>query len=354
VELHPEILILGRLFSAIFFNEMIFGNPIRWTDPSAWPWFVYVWLAFIAAGWIKPLWRWIRRQQASSWPTTSGQIEYGSVEAKRFTGRRWNSPTHVSELGYSYFVAGSTDRGRFRREFGSEEEALEFVRDLKGKPIDVQYNPSRPSTSALLESSVDTLLHTRPPKPEPELEYLTYVAASYGPDWLKPFLWVFVGLSAVGLVLSLWVHLGAVAGRRVAPEEFFWMLHMGIFLVWFPAVLVAKERVRSLNRKDYWKVVLKGSPEWMRYMVYGFLGYAMINFTYFFFQVPTGKGEGANLPAIVWRGFSGHWMAFYSAALAILYSVAKANTTARRCSNGHAIAPDANFCARCGQPALHG
>ena len=39
------------------------------------------------------------------------------------------------------------------------------------------------------------------------------------------------------------------------------------------------------------------------------------------FQVPKGD-SGANPPAIVWRGFSGHWMAFYSAALAILYSAA--------------------------------
>ena len=335
---------------------MILGNPIRWTDPSTWPWFVYVWLAFIAAGWIKPLLRWVQRQQANNWPTVSGEIQSTSVsEAKQFflsTTPRGSSPTYVAELGYSYWVAGQVEAGFYNREFGTEKEADEFVRDLKGKSVLVHYNPNKPSKSTFSEASVETLLQTRPPKPEPE--YFTYVAASYGPDWLKPFLWVFVGLSAVGLVLSLWVHLGAVAGRRVAPEEFFWILHMGIFLVWFPAVLVAKERVGNINRKDFSKIMLKGSPDWMRYMVYGFLGYAMVNFAFFFFQVPTGKSDGANPPAIVWRGFSGHWMAFYSAALAILYSAAKANTTARRCSNGHAIPPDANFCARCGQPALHG
>jgi len=67
--------------------------------------------------------------------------------------------------------------------------------------------------------------------------------------------------------------------------------------------------------------VLRGAPEWMRYMVYGFGGYAMVNFAIFFFHSPHG-GSGANPPAVVWRGFSGHWMAFYSAALAILYSAA--------------------------------
>ena len=44
-----------------------------------------------------------------------------------------------------------------------------------------------------------------------------------------------------------------------------------------------------------------------------------VNFAIFFFQAPHG-GSGANPPAVVCRGFSGHWMVFYSAALAILYS----------------------------------
>ncbi|HVH69861.1 MAG TPA: hypothetical protein VNB49_01965, partial [Candidatus Dormibacteraeota bacterium] len=89
---------------------MISGTPFRWTDPSTWPWFVYVWLALILVGWLKPLWRWMQRQRASSWPTASGQIEYASVSEPKpsfLSGSgRGNSPSHVGELGYSYFVAG--------------------------------------------------------------------------------------------------------------------------------------------------------------------------------------------------------------------------------------------------------
>ena len=96
-------------------------------------------------------------------------------------------------------------------------------------------------------------------------------------------------------------------GRRVAPEAFFWILHMGIFVVWIPATLVAKERVGNFNRKDFWKVVLKDLPDWVRYLVYGFLVYAGVNFMYFFFQAwAGGGGNGEGPPAIVWRGFSGH------------------------------------------------
>jgi hypothetical protein len=82
-------------------------------------------------------------------------------------------------------------------------------------------------------------------------------------------------------------------------------------------------------------------------MVYGFFAYAFVNFAFFMSKVPAGRTAGT--PPIVWRGFSGHWMLFYSAALAMLYSAAKAGGGVRRCLNGHAVPPTANFCSRCGQ-----
>ena len=113
------------------------------------------------------------------------------------------------------------------------------------------------------------LVSTRPPKPPTEVELFKSALGVSSLSWPKPILWACVGLSAVGLVLSLWVHLGAVIGSRVATGTFFWILHMGIFVVWFPAILVARKRVGILYRVDFWKVVLKGYPDWMRYMVYG-------------------------------------------------------------------------------------
>lgn len=335
---------------------MIPAQPFRWTDPSTWPWIVYVWLALILAGWLMSLWRWIQRQRATSWPTASGQIDYASVSPFKhsffFTSRRGNAPSDVAELGYSYFIAGNTYSGLYKREFHSEDEALEFIRDLKGKSVTVQYNPGKPSTSALMESSVETMLNTRPPKALAEVELFKSALAQASSSWPKPILWACVRLSAVGLVLSLWVHLGAVLGRRVAPDAFFWILHMGIFVVWIPAVLVARKRVGNRSGKDYWKLALQGAPEWMRYMVYGFFGYALVNFALFIYQAPTEGGGGAPSP-IVWRGFSGHWMVFYSAAFATLYAAAKTSESVRRCLNGHPMPATTNFCSRCGQSVMH-
>jgi hypothetical protein len=78
------------------------------------------------------------------------------------------------------------------------------------------------------------------------------------PEWLRPFIWIFVWLSVIGLLVSLWVHVGAVMGRTVPSA--FWVLHFGIFVVWFPAVLVAQRLVGNANRRDFWKAVLRDPP----------------------------------------------------------------------------------------------
>jgi hypothetical protein len=264
---------------------------------------------------------------AQGWPTVQGRIESTSVERRTGLWRGFNNPTpFIAELRYSYSLDGQHLSGIFQRGFGTETEGMEFVRSLEGSHVVVSYNPRRYDESILTDASISNLLNLRPPRPEGEF---VIPVAGIPASW-KPLLWLLVGLSAVGLVLSLWVHLGAIEGRRVAPECFFGMLHVGIFVVWLPTVLIAQRRIGNMNRKDFWKLLLRGAPDWMRYMVYGLGGYAVVNFLLFMAHVPSG-GTG-NPPAVVWRGFSGHWMAFYSAAMATLYAAANApdDSTGRR------------------------
>jgi len=320
--------------------------PIRWTDPTTWPWIFFVWLTFVAVGFVKPAWSWIQRKRAAGWPTADGRIE--AVEVRKssfsFTTKRGS---YVAELKYSYSVAGAFNSGRYERQFSTEYEAAEFVRDLQGRPIVIHYNSARPSASVLLETDIEIVLRNRAPAPTSDSSF----SVDSVPDWIRPFLWFFVCFAAVGLLVSLWVHIGAVMGKRVAPEAFFWMLHIGIFVVWIPAVLISQRLVGSVNRKDFWKVALKGLPTWVRYVMYAFFAYAVVNFLLFMNNAPTGhSNEGP--PAAVWRGFSGHWMVFYFAALAILYSAANTMRSSPRCTNGHLAAPNAAYCTRCGQPVL--
>ncbi len=74
---------------------------------------------------------------------------------------------------------------------------------------------------------------------------------------------------------------------------------------------------------DSWKIVTKGSPG-LCYLLYFFFAYAFVNFAIFFAQAPTGKHIEPT-PAIVWRGFSGHWMLFYCASFVILSSALRSS-----------------------------
>jgi len=158
----------------------------------------------------------------------------------------------------------------------------------------------------------------------------------------------FIVLAAIGLILSLIAHGCALLGLPQPLGGAAWGLHVGIFVVWLPVVLVSTQLTRDYKRKDFWKAVLRGCPKWMRWMTYAFFIYAIINFFTFVTAAPA--APQAPTPAVVFRGFSGHWMAFYFAAIAVLYSavVVARRDPARRCPNGHPVCPSADFCEKCG------
>jgi hypothetical protein len=115
-------------------------------------------------GLAKPVWSWLLRKRAAGWPVAEGRIESVEITKPRFsfsTKRGY----YVAELGYSYSVAGTPHSGRYKREFPTEHEAEEFVRDLQGKPVAVHCNSTSPSSSALLEPDIEGLLQNRAPAP---------------------------------------------------------------------------------------------------------------------------------------------------------------------------------------------
>lgn len=153
--------------------------------------------------------------------------------------------------------------------------------------------------------------------------------------------------------MSLLVHASILLGVNVPPAAF--GLHIGIFIVWIPTVIVANSLARNHNRKDFWKVVLRGAPKWAQYTMYGIFYYAIFNFVLFFlpiFGVVNTPDQGMSMSEM--RLASGHWMAFYSAALVILYSAIQIQKKGlvRKCPNGHQVSIGATFCDRCGQLIL--
>lgn len=169
---------------------------------------------------------------------------------------------------------------------------------------------------------------------------------------MKPILYPFMLLAACGLALSIAAHIMALAGIPIPGGSHVWLLHIGIFIVWIPAVLVSVQMTRHSRRKDHLKVVLAGCPVWVRRGFPILFGYVIINF--FWFMVATAdqpkqpQSPATSLSDV--RGFSGHWMMFYAAALAVLYSRIHAPHLyrERKCPQGHTASPAAHFCSECG------
>ena len=133
-----------------------------------------------------------------------------------------------------------------------------------------------------------------------------------------------------GLVLSLAVHLGALAGfQPPGGNVLFAGLHGGTFPLVLALILVSRLRPGATDIKtDNWRLpVFPGCPAWMNYMARGFSIYALINFAVFFVTSLLSTGTptltmshsfGAGDPSIAsWRGFSSLWMTFYATGLAI-------------------------------------
>jgi hypothetical protein len=172
------------------------------------------------------------------------------------------------------------------------------------------------------------------------------------PNVSRPSLLFLAALALIGLALSILCHLAALSGSAGPLGRFAWLLHIGVFVVWIPAVLISGRKARTVNRRDFWKVALRACPRWMKYTVYGFFGYAALNFI-IFMASPASIGGGPDpMPPAVVRGFSGHWMVFYSTAAALLYSAAHTKDWNEqcRCVRGHEVNALARFCQDCGQP----
>jgi hypothetical protein len=167
---------------------------------------------------------------------------------------------------------------------------------------------------------------------------------------MRIVLYPFMLLAAVGLALSVVAHVMAFAGFEFPGGKLVWTLHIGIFVVWIPTVLVSIRTTRYASRKDFWKVALSGCPPWMRKALYVLFAYAILNFILFMLTTTNAPHPAGDAPPSVVRGFSGHWMIFYAAAFATLYSAIHAPRLFRdrKCPNGHAVDPTAHFCPECG------
>jgi hypothetical protein len=161
---------------------------------------------------------------------------------------------------------------------------------------------------------------------------------------------IFFKIASVGFALGLLVHLISLSGIYIGDKvPFVWLLHVGIFVVFIPAIfyLNSNEEMKELKAKRrqnpirVYKIVFKNAPVAFKIILAFIFVYAMLNFM-FFMQQSEGGGPGISggkyvlenhgtiirelsqaeyfkFKANELRGFSGHWLIFYSFAMAIFW-----------------------------------
>jgi hypothetical protein len=155
--------------------------------------------------------------------------------------------------------------------------------------------------------------------------------------------------AAIGLAASIAVHVLSFFGTTFGGQASFVALHVGIFPLWIAVVLIAMNATTRVPRKEAWRVAFSGCPAWMKYMTYAFCAYALVNFAIFAASVSS-VPKSDQLGAEIWRGFSGHWMVFYSAGLAFATTAYSRgiDNWGPQCRKGHAVGPGDNYCPVCG------
>jgi len=129
--------------------------------------------------------------------------------------------------------------------------------------------------------------------------------------------------------------------------------HTSLFCTWASSlcgfrVLVAQRltaiRNRKISGRSFFVV-----RRLVALSLYALAGYAVLIFMLFMLRLPASTWK-SNPPVAEWRGFSGHWMVFYSVALAILYSAARIVDMRLHCVNGHLVSYQAECCVSAASP----
>jgi hypothetical protein len=119
-------------------------------------------------------------------------------------------------------------------------------------------------------------------------------------------------MAAAGFVASVachfmgWLHLEPPWGKSV------FVLHIGIFVLWFPLVLFAN-RTMPKGVRGNMEHLLAELPGWVRRAGAVLFVYTLLNFGYFMYCASQYPKNGVPF-YLELRGFSGHWILFYGVA----------------------------------------
>lgn len=97
-----------------------------------------------------------RRQKKAieGWPATDAKVLYARVESEKYR-------TYWVEVTYSYYV-GEYRSGTYVRRFPREEQADDFIHQVKDQRLQVHYDRAKPDTSVILDRDIEMIAMIAP------------------------------------------------------------------------------------------------------------------------------------------------------------------------------------------------
>ncbi len=152
---------------------------------------------------------------------------------------------------------------------------------------------------------------------------------------------IFFFIALFGALSAITVHISAMLGIDVADKSpFIWLLHVLIFMVWIPTIFSLKKEQEQNKEANAFTLLTKNKPKWLIGLIIAIAVYTGFNFMFSMSNTEgTSKEEngiyslhnrGKHIRNIteeeyhlheanVLRGFSGHWILFYTVATIALY-----------------------------------
>ena len=123
-------------------------------------------------------------------------------------------------------------------------------------------------------------------------------------------------LALIGFFLSLAANLAVLAGVHVPTIAM--GLHVGVFVVFFPAIFVSRRMAGSGRGRSSLGEAFRGLPLGMLPVIAATFVYAFFNF----FTHSHGNTKDTQQAILL---FSGHWMLFYLVSFCLLWSYRRAS-----------------------------
>jgi hypothetical protein len=130
----------------------------------------------------------------------------------------------------------------------------------------------------------------------------------------------FAEFSAAGFLASVIVHSLGLLGKSLPWGYSVFLLQFGATVAAFGAAGAVIVLLGS-EGENFWRSALRACPAWIKWVTYFFAGYAVFNLVVFLNRFGNRGGlEPSQIMALVFRGVSGEWMAFYAGSFLIFFS----------------------------------